>query len=103
MMADESTVTIRASFQTREAADLAVEHLVQQQCISRPDIFVQPTTGENTSGSRPSGSDVSHENGTRNDGVFCGDIEVSVYIASSQIAVVQRVFGDVGAIRVSKG
>ena len=49
-MADDSTVTIRASFSTREAADLAVEHLVQQQGVSRPDIFIQSATGENTSG-----------------------------------------------------
>ncbi len=40
-MADDNTVTITATFETREAADLAVEHLVQQHGVSRPDIFVQ--------------------------------------------------------------
>ncbi|MBM7046148.1 MULTISPECIES: hypothetical protein [Rhizobium] len=43
-MADDSTTTIWATFDTREAADLAVEHLVQQHGISRPDIFIQPAT-----------------------------------------------------------
>lgn len=102
-MADDSTVTIRASFSTREAADLAVEHLVQQQGISRPDIFIQAATSENTSGSRASGGDASHEDGTRHDGALDGDIEVSVDVAADQIAAVQRIFGDVGAMRVSKG
>lgn len=101
-MADDSTVTIRASFSTREAADLAVEHLVQQQGVSRPDIFVQSATSENTSGSHASGGDASHADGTRHDGALDGDIEVSVDITADQIAAVQRIFGDVGAIRVSK-
>ncbi len=34
-MADDNTTTIRATFKTREAADLVVEHLVQQHGISR--------------------------------------------------------------------
>ncbi|MGR9249987.1 hypothetical protein [Rhizobium leguminosarum] len=102
-MADDSTVTIRASFSTREAADLAVEHLVQQQGISRPDIFVQSATDENTSGSMASGGDASHDEGTRDDGALEGDIEVSVDITAGQIAAVQGIFEDVGAIRVSKG
>lgn len=102
-MADDSTVTIRASFSTREAADLAVEHLVQKHGVPRPDIFVQSATDKNTSGSRASGGDASHHDGTREDGALGGDIEVSVDIASVQIAAVQRIFGDVGAMRVSKG
>jgi bifunctional non-homologous end joining protein LigD len=60
-MADGSTTTIRATFDTREAADLAVEHLVQQHGISRPDIFIQSATNRNTTGSRPSGGDASHD------------------------------------------
>lgn len=59
-MADDSTTTIRATFRTREAADLAVEHLVQQHGISRPDIFIQSATDRNTAGSEPSGGDASH-------------------------------------------
>ena len=38
-MADDSTTAIKATFETREAADLAVEHRVQQHGISRPDIL----------------------------------------------------------------
>jgi hypothetical protein len=100
-MADDSTTTIRATFDTREAADLAVEHLVQQHGISRPDIFIQAATDRNTTGSKPSGGDASHEGGSRNDAALEGEIEVSADISDSQIAAVQRSLGDAGAIRVS--
>lgn len=96
-MADDSTTTIRATFDTREAADLAVEHLVQQHGISRPDIFIH----RNTTGSKPSGGDASHEGGSRDDAALEGEIEVSADVASDQIAAVQRSLGDAGAIRVS--
>ncbi|MNE54777.1 hypothetical protein D3C80_1495870 [compost metagenome] len=100
-MAEDRTTTIRATFDTREAADLAVEHLVQQHGISRPDIFIQSATDRNTTGSKPSGGDASHEGGSRNDAALEGEIEVSADIASDQIAAVQRSLGDAGAIRVS--
>ena len=100
-MADDSTTTIRAIFETREAADRAVEHLVQQQGISRPDIFIQSTSDRNTAGSAPSGGDTSHEDGARDDAALEGDIEVSADIPASQIPAVQRGLGDAGAIRVS--
>jgi hypothetical protein len=100
-MADDSTVTIRAMFETRAAAELAVEHLVQQHGISRPDIFIQSANGENTAGTRSSGGDASHEGGARHDGAIEGEIEVSADIAADQVPAVQRSFGDAGAIRVS--
>lgn len=95
-MADDSTTTIRATFETREAADRAVEHLVQQHGISRPDIFVQSASDKNTTGSQVSGGDIH-----RDDAPLEGEIEVSADIAVSQIAAVQRSFGDAGATRVS--
>jgi hypothetical protein len=100
-MADDSTTTIRATFETREAADLAVEHLVQQHGISRPDIFIQSATDRNTAGSVPSGGDAAHEEGARGDAPLEGEIEVSADIASSQLAAVQRSLGEAGALRVS--
>ncbi|KQO77718.1 hypothetical protein [Rhizobium sp. Leaf262] len=100
-MADDSTTTIRATFETRAAADLAIEHLVQQHGISRPDIFVQSATAENTAGSRPSGGDASHEDGAREDAALEGEIEVSADIAADQVDSVHRSLGDAGAIRVS--
>ncbi|PCK85080.1 hypothetical protein CPT32_20600 [Rhizobium sophoriradicis] len=101
-MADDSTMTIRATFETREAADRAVEHLVQQHGIARPDIFIQSATDRNTAGSAPSGGDVSHNDGVRRDAPLEGEIEVSADIASSQLAAVQRSLGDASALRVSQ-
>lgn len=95
-MAEDATVTIRAIFETREAADIAVEHLVQQHGISRPDIFIQSTSEQNTTGTQSSRGDL-----PRSDAPHEGEIEVSADIASSRIAAVQRSFGDAGAIRVS--
>ena len=40
--------TLVAEFDTRRAAELAVEHVVQECCVSRSDVFVQPTGGDNT-------------------------------------------------------
>ena len=100
-MADNSTTTIRATFDTRAAADLAVEHLVQQHGISRPDIFVRSASDRNTAGSAPSGGDASHDQGARRDAPLRGEIEVSADIASSQAAAVQRSLGVAGALNVS--
>ncbi|MDK4731514.1 hypothetical protein [Rhizobium sp. CNPSo 3490] len=100
-MAEDSTTTITAVFETRVTADLAVEHLVQQHGIARPDIFVQSASAKNTAGSAPSGGDASHDGSARSDAPLEGEIEVSVDINSSMIPAVQRTFGDVGAIRVS--
>lgn len=100
-MADDSTTTIRATFETREAADLAVEHLVQQHGISRPDIFIQSASDRNTAGSIPSGGDASHDDGARQDAPLEGEIEVSADIATSQVAAVQCSLGEVGALNVS--
>lgn len=99
-MADDSTTTIKAVFETREAADLAVEHLVQRHGIDRPDISIQSVSA-NIAGSAPSGGDVSRTDGSRSNAPLEGEIEVSADIHSSMIPAVQRTFGDVGAIRVS--
>jgi hypothetical protein len=99
-MADDSNTTITATFETREAADLAVEHLVQQDGISRPDIFIRSATDRNTAGAAPSGGDASHD-GFRRDAPLEGEIEVSADIASSQVAAVRRSLEDAGALRVS--
>lgn len=100
-MSDDSTTTIRATFKTRGAADLAVEHLVQQHGISRADIFVQPVASKNSAGTAPSGGDVLGDGDVRTDAPLDGEIEVSADIVQTKIAAVQRSFGDLDAIRVS--
>jgi hypothetical protein len=100
-MSDNSTTTVKATFETREAADRAVEHLVQKHGVPRPDIFVQAARDGNSSGTVPSGGDVSSTGNARTDAPLDGEIEVSVDIAADQLAAVQRSMGEVGAMRVS--
>ncbi|KQV80007.1 hypothetical protein [Rhizobium sp. Root1220] len=94
-MADDRAVTARANFETREAADLAVEHIVQERGISRPYMFVQSAAEGNASGSK-AGGEASHEGAQRDDAPFAGDVEVSV----RQIPAVKRILGDLAATRV---
>ncbi|MBB3313319.1 hypothetical protein FHT78_005111 [Rhizobium sp. BK196] len=100
-MGDDSTTTIEASFETREAADIAVEHLVQQLGVSRPDIFIQPAADRNTAGLAPSGGDASHEEGARRDAPLEGEIQVSADVSLSQVGAVKRCLGEAGALWVS--
>lgn len=100
-MADDSTTTLRATFDTRTAADLAVEHLVQQHGISRPDIFIQSATAENTSGAVASGGDVSKSGAVRDDARLEGEIELFADIPSDKISAIQHSLGEAGALRVS--
>ena len=95
-MAHDRTTTIKATFDNREAADRAVEHLVQQHGVPRPDVFLQAAGPRNTTGSSPSGGDIG-----RNDSPLRGEIEVSADISQGQIAAVQRSLGEAGALRVS--
>lgn len=49
--------TVKATFETRREAELAIEHLVQQHDIDREDILVGPEGDENSVGQEPNGSD----------------------------------------------
>ncbi|WP_288427437.1 hypothetical protein [uncultured Agrobacterium sp.] len=45
-MIDDGMATIRAMSESRASADLAVEYLIQQQEISRPDSLFQSVTSK---------------------------------------------------------
>ena len=49
--------TIKATFDTRREAELAIEHLVQEHHIDRDDILIGPEGDENSVGLETSGSD----------------------------------------------
>lgn len=100
-MSNGSNTTIRAIFETREAADLAVEHLIQKHGIPRPDIFIQAAHDAKTTGSLPSGGDIAPTGSARDDAPLEGEIEVSVDVAAEQMAAIQRTMGEIGAMRVS--
>ncbi|MEB2847909.1 hypothetical protein GAO09_12010 [Rhizobiales bacterium RZME27] len=98
-MADTSTMTIRATFETRADADIAVEHLVQQHGVPRSDIFIQAADKKNTVGTRPSGGDAGESR--LGDAPIKGEIEVSADITSNQYSAVQRSLGDAGALHIT--
>ncbi len=91
-----------AVFATREQADLAVEHLVQEHGIDRAFIYVEPLGDENSAGPEISGGDhASGRSGShdRPDGSHHGAIEVSVPLAQNE-AVLRRVLSEAGADRI---
>ena len=70
--------TLIAEFDTRRAAELAVEHVVQECGVPRTDVFVQPTGADNTAGDRPAGADAKAVPEPERGGKLEGPIEVSV-------------------------
>jgi len=94
-MSDDSVKTMWAAFATREAADRAVEHLVQQCGIARANIFVEASGGDNTVGTEPSGGD-----GMRADAPLQGEITVSADIADADVLEAERAFREAGARNV---
>lgn len=98
-MSDDSVKTIRANFSTRQAAELAVEHLTQEYGIDRTDIFVQPAASANTAGTSTSGGDAASARGgdARNDGSLDGEIEVSADVSVEQLDDARKALEQAGA------
>lgn len=94
-MSDDSSKTMWATFPTREAADRAVEYLVQQFGIARADVFVEPETESNTAGTKPSGGDVA-----RADAPLNGEIRVSVDISRLDLRKAEQALRHAGARNV---
>lgn len=89
-----------AYFATREAADIATEHLVQEHGIGRPDIFLQPAGNENSEGQRPSGGDSgagAPGTVTRHDGAIGSAIELSVDVDDAKAPSIRKVLEQAGA------
>jgi len=101
-MSDSSNKTVTATFATREAADLAVEQLVQKFGVERADVFVGAAGTDNSSGTTRSGGDApSLDEEGRDDAHLSGEIEVSADIRGDQTADLHRAFGDLGALGVT--
>jgi len=70
--------TIIGEFDTRRGAELAVEHVAQECGVPRSDVFVQPSGGANTAGTRPAGADAKAASEPDSHQALEGLIEVSV-------------------------
>lgn len=95
LMSDNATRTISAIFQTREAADYAIEHLVQQHGVNRADIFAEPQGDNNTAGTRPSGGDA-NKGDRPSEPALQGAVRVSVDMAPDGADRVRATFQDMG-------
>ena len=90
-------------FRTREEADLAVEHLVQEYGVEPSFIYVEPVSDENSSGDTVSGGDHASGDpgrGDRTDAPLHGAIGVTVPITPETLPKMRRALGEAGAIHV---
>lgn len=90
---------LSAIFSTREQADLAVEHLVQEYRVDRAFIYVEPVGDANSAGTLVSGGDhASGQTGShdREDGSLHGVIEVTVPLGQDNEAILRRALVDAG-------
>jgi hypothetical protein len=99
-VSDESVKTVRGLFVTREAAELAIQHLVQQFGINRSDIFVEPEGDKNSAGTKVSGGDASHEEGLETRPALTGRIVVSADVSLNDEANAKKAFREAGADEV---
>ena len=79
--------TIKAVFETRREAELAVEHLVQQHDIDRDDILVGPDGDDNSVGVETNGSDNDAvlEDADDDDAALNGGIALSVTVDDEEL------------------
>jgi hypothetical protein len=91
-----------ATFPTREGADLAIEHLVQEYGIDRAFIYVEPAEDENSSGLETSGGDHASKagHGERVDAPLHGVIELTVACRAEKVGVVKTALEDTGAMKI---
>lgn len=91
--------TIRAEFETRREADLAVEHLVQEHGVPRTDIFVRARGEANSAGTKVAGADLEsgHAPAERGSPELAGRIEVSVDYHGERPEIVRKALEIAGA------
>ena len=99
--------TLTGEFETRRAAEMAVERLVQEHGLERTDIVVGAAGDHNTAGNVPSGADA-EARGEPGDGegapALEGRIAVSVAIEDDGEADrVREAFREFGSRAVGRG
>ncbi|ALA20280.1 hypothetical protein AL346_22940 (plasmid) [Chelatococcus sp. CO-6] len=102
-MGDDSVSTIRGTFATREAAERAIEHLVQEHGIDRSDVFVAAADAANTAGAAASERETAQAENSGLDAALRGRIAVSANVSRSQIARAEQAFREAGAADVETG
>lgn len=92
--------TVTGTFPTRREAEIAVEHLVQQYGLERTDIFIEPSSRENSAGVSSSGGDAKSGHPASqpdDDAALNGSLLVSVDINEDEMEAVEKAFREAGA------
>jgi hypothetical protein len=92
------TDKIVANFDTRSAADLAIEHLVQEHGVARTDIMVDAEGAANSSGTKRSGADAAPaaDDGPHGLPKLRGAIRVTVRSDASRRKVIEAALQEAG-------
>lgn len=103
-MGYNSVRTIYGTFETRAAAELAIEHLVQEQRIDRADVFVHAQGDAGSAGKARSGADTSSREleGSDFEPALRGSILVSADVALEKLREAEQAFRDAGASNVRR-
>jgi hypothetical protein len=88
---------IIGEFDTRRGAELAVEHIVQECGVPRKDVFVQPTRGANSAGTRVAGADAKAAPHPEGHQKLDGSLEVSVDFHGDDAGRISDALKDAGA------
>jgi len=92
--------TITATFESREGAELAVEHLVQEHELDRGDIVLESASDENSAGSEAGGADLdtAFEDGTEDGAALNGVVKVTITLDDEDLMEdVEEVLHEFGA------
>jgi len=96
-MADDSVKTVCGTFATREEAERAVEHLVQEHGINPADVFVRAQGQRNSAGTETSGADLKDRT---QKAALEGTIEVSADVSANRIGDAESTLREIGAQNV---
>ena len=106
---DQSQVTaptgakqgLAAIFSTREGADLAVEHLVQEHRVDPLAIFVEAVGNDNSVGADRSGGDSpAPRSPGRDDAPLNGTLRVTLATDGRHVSQLRKVLTEAGAVEV---
>lgn len=90
---------VKGAFKDRRAAELALEHLVQEIGINRTDIFIAARGSHNTSGTERSGADAQSsltEPRRETDPHLEGEIEMSIGCSAGEVEQVREAVRETG-------
>jgi hypothetical protein len=104
-MSDNSTTTITGTFATRQGAELALEHLVQEYGVARGDVFIEPVSDENSAGETRSGGDresADPQSKPDKEPALNGALRVSADISNDKLEEAEESFRQAGASHVAR-